>query len=154
MGFALEVPGAPEFADEVIAGRLAKRMEAGDTTLTLMEEDAGSFPTGEGIVRVGNERMSYERREGNLLLSLGRSGNAVAHDTVIGPPRRLQWQGGPRWSRHHDNMSSVSALVTSGGRVFYIFDEGPHASIELPSKWKLMWSASVGSRVPPRRSWA
>ena len=66
------------------------------------------------------------------------SGNAVAHDTVIGPPRRLQWQGGPRWSRHHDNMSSVSALVTSGGRVFYIFDEGPHASIELPSKWTLI----------------
>ena len=65
-------------------------------------------------------------------------GNAVAHDTVIGPPRRLQWQGSPRWSRHHDHMSSVSACVSSGGRVFYIFDEGLRASILLPPKWKLI----------------
>ncbi len=63
--------------------------------------------------------------------------NPVAHDTV-GPPRRLQWVGSPRWSRHHDNMSSVSAVVSSGGRVFYIFDEGSRSSIILPSKWSLI----------------
>jgi outer membrane protein assembly factor BamB len=63
--------------------------------------------------------------------------NPVAHDTV-GPPRRLQWVGSPRWSRHHDNMSSVSAVVSSGGRVFTIFDEGSRSSIFLPSKWKLI----------------
>ena len=65
-------------------------------------------------------------------------GNAVAHDSVVGPPRRLQWVGSPRWSRHHDHMSSVSAAVSAGGRVFYIFDEGLPASIQLPSKWKLI----------------
>ena len=65
-------------------------------------------------------------------------GNAVAHDTVIGPPRRLQWQGSPRWARHHDHMSSVSACVTSGGRVFYILDEAPRASILTPPDWKLI----------------
>ncbi|MFH1919311.1 MAG: class I SAM-dependent methyltransferase, partial [Planctomycetota bacterium] len=54
--------------------------------------------------------------------------NPVAHDPV-GPPRRLQWVGSPRWSRHHDNMSSVSAVVSTGGRVFYIFDEGSRSSI-------------------------
>ncbi|MHC4406930.1 MAG: outer membrane protein assembly factor BamB family protein, partial [Planctomycetota bacterium] len=63
--------------------------------------------------------------------------NPVAHDTV-GPPRRLQWVGSPRWSRHHDNMSSVSVVVSSGGRVFTIFDEGSCASIFLPSKWALI----------------
>ncbi len=63
--------------------------------------------------------------------------NAVAHDAV-GPPRRLQWVGSPRWARHHDNMSSVSAVVSSQGRVFTIFDEGSGASIFLPSKWALI----------------
>ena len=43
------------------------------------------------------------------------SNNAVSHDTVVAPPRRLQWLGGPRWARHHDRMSSVSAVVSSGG---------------------------------------
>ncbi len=66
------------------------------------------------------------------------TGNAVSNDTVIGPPRRLQWVGGPAWSRHHEHMSSLSALVSSGGRIFYIFDEGSRASIQMPPKWKLI----------------
>ena len=64
--------------------------------------------------------------------------NAVAHDTVVGPPRRMQWVGGPRYARHHDRMSSVSAAVSSGGRVFYIFDEATPASILAPSRWALI----------------
>ncbi len=66
------------------------------------------------------------------------SGNAVAHDSVVGPPRHLQWVGSPRWARHHDHMASVSALVSTGGRIFYIIDEGPKASIQLPPKWFLI----------------
>ncbi len=65
-------------------------------------------------------------------------GNAVAHDTVVGPPRRLQWLGSPRWSRHHDRMASMSALVTAGGRLFLIQDEGSRVSILLPPKWTLL----------------
>ncbi len=61
-------------------------------------------------------------------------GNAVAHDSVVGPPRHFQWVGSPRWSRHHDRMASLSALVSAGGRIFYIFDEGPTASIQLPPR--------------------
>ncbi len=66
------------------------------------------------------------------------SNNAVAHDEVVGPPRRLQWQCGPRWSRHHDHMASVSAMVSSGDRVFYIVDEGSRMSPQLPSDWQLV----------------
>ncbi|MEE8321538.1 MAG: PQQ-binding-like beta-propeller repeat protein, partial [Gammaproteobacteria bacterium] len=65
-------------------------------------------------------------------------GNAVSHDTVVGPPKHLQWVGGPRWARHHDHMASMSAMVSAGNRVFYIFDEGSTASIMLPSKWALI----------------
>ena len=66
------------------------------------------------------------------------SGNAVSNDTVVGPPRRLQWVGSPLWGRHHEHMSSVTALVSSGGRLFYIMDEGSRASIQLPAKWQLI----------------
>jgi outer membrane protein assembly factor BamB len=66
------------------------------------------------------------------------SNNAVSHDTVIAPPSRMQWIGSPRYARHHDRMSSVSAAVTTGGRVFYIFDEAPRASILVPPEWSLI----------------
>lgn len=65
-------------------------------------------------------------------------GNPVAHDTVVAPPERLQWVGSPRWSRHHDRMSSLSALVSSRGRMYYILDEGSRISIQLPSNWQLI----------------
>jgi len=66
------------------------------------------------------------------------SGNAVAHDRRVGPPRHLQWQAGPRWSRHHDHMASVSAMVSARGRTFYILDEGSRVSPQLPADWKLI----------------
>lgn len=65
-------------------------------------------------------------------------GNPVAHDTAVAPPERLQWVGSPRWSRHHDRMASLSALVSSQGRMYYILDEGSRVSIELPSNWQLI----------------
>ena len=65
-------------------------------------------------------------------------GNATSHDQVVAPPERLQWVGSPRWSRHHDRMSSLSAMVSAGGRIFYIMDEGSRISILLPSKWALI----------------
>ncbi len=48
----------------------------------------------------------------------GADGNPASADTRVGPPRRLQWTSGPRWARHHDHMASLTALVSSGGRVF------------------------------------
>jgi len=68
----------------------------------------------------------------------GADGNAVAKDTRVGPPRRLQWVGSPRWSRHHDRMASMSAMTSSRGRLFYVMDEGSRVSIQLPPDWKLI----------------
>jgi len=64
--------------------------------------------------------------------------NAVSHDALVGPPRHLQWICDPDWSRHHDHMASLSAMVSAGGRVFYIIDEGPREAILLPAKWMLV----------------
>ena len=55
--------------------------------------------------------------------------NAVAKDTVVGPPSHLQWLANPKWSRHHDHISAMTALVSAGGRIFYIMDEGSRESI-------------------------
>ena len=66
------------------------------------------------------------------------SGNPVARDRVVGPPRHMQWVGSPTWTRHHDHMSSFSAMVSANGRVFYIIDEGPRAEIQLPPEWMLV----------------
>ena len=66
------------------------------------------------------------------------SNNAVAHDSVIEPPSRYQWVAGPRYSRQHDHMSSVSAVVSANGRLFYIFDEATRASVLTPPKWRLI----------------
>jgi len=66
------------------------------------------------------------------------SNNAVSHDRLVEPPRHVQWIGSPRWTRNHDRMSSMSALVAAQGRIFYIMDEGSRASILLPPRWKLV----------------
>jgi outer membrane protein assembly factor BamB len=68
----------------------------------------------------------------------GPNNNAVARDTVVDSPRRLQWDGGPKWTRSHEKMSSMTAMVSAGERVFYIMDEGPSSSVQLPPKWQLV----------------
>ena len=68
----------------------------------------------------------------------GPSNNAVADDAVVGPPRRLQWVCPPRWSRSHEHLASLSAAVSAGGRLFYILDKGPVASVAMPPQWTLV----------------
>jgi len=66
------------------------------------------------------------------------SNNAVASDTVVGPPKRVQWTCGPQWARSHDHLSTTSAVVSAGGRVFTIIDEGPTAFAAMKPKWRLV----------------
>ncbi len=66
------------------------------------------------------------------------SNNAVSDDTVVDPPRGLRWTCGPEYARSHEHFSSMSAMVTAGGRIFYIIDKGPISSVYLPPQWKLV----------------
>ncbi|HIE51460.1 MAG TPA: methyltransferase domain-containing protein [Armatimonadetes bacterium] len=66
------------------------------------------------------------------------SNNAVANDSVVGPPHHIQWVAGPRNTRHHEHLASISVVVSAGGRIFYIIDEAPTASILLRPKWSLL----------------
>ncbi|MDP6635295.1 MAG: PQQ-binding-like beta-propeller repeat protein [Phycisphaerae bacterium] len=84
----------------------------------------------------------------------GPSNNAVAKDSVVGPPKRVQWICGPQWARSHDHLSTTSAMVSAAGRVFYIIDEGSTAFAAMKPKWKLiardafngvlLWKRNVG----------
>ena len=68
------------------------------------------------------------------------SNNAVARDTRVGPPRRMQWVCGPLWTRSHEYTSSLVAMVSAAGRIFYIFDEGLTGvtPASLPERWMLI----------------
>ncbi|MFZ5833199.1 MAG: PQQ-binding-like beta-propeller repeat protein, partial [Planctomycetota bacterium] len=68
----------------------------------------------------------------------GPDNNAVAHDSLVGAPLHVQWVGGPKWARHHNHLSSTSAMVSAAGRLFAIVDEGPTASLALPPDWQLI----------------
>ena len=85
------------------------------------------------------------------------SGNAVANDRQIGPPRRLRWVAGPKWCRSHEFPSSVSAVVTAGGRIFTILDEGPTGVYKkLPQRCKLVARDAANGVLlwkEPMRQW-
>ncbi|MFC1497418.1 PQQ-binding-like beta-propeller repeat protein [Verrucomicrobiota bacterium] len=71
---------------------------------------------------------------------LHSAGNdAVSADTQVGIPKSLRWDAGPRWCRSHEFPSSVNCVVTSGGRIFTIFDEAPSGVfMKLPQKCSLI----------------
>ncbi len=85
------------------------------------------------------------------------TGNAVAKDSRIATPKHLQWQAEPKRTRDHDALASISAMTSSGGRMFYILDEGLTSLIHRPAKWHLvardafngmlLWKRSIDSWV-------
>ena len=66
------------------------------------------------------------------------SNNAVCKDKRVRRPRHLQWYAGPKRARHHDALASLSAMTSSRGRLFYIFDEGATSMMHRPAHWKLV----------------
>ncbi|MHC4432451.1 MAG: outer membrane protein assembly factor BamB family protein, partial [Planctomycetota bacterium] len=70
----------------------------------------------------------------------GADNNAVSRDKAVGPPQRIQWVCGPAYARSHEINSSMAAMVSGEGRIFYIWDEGPVGQPEkrFPSQWSLI----------------
>ncbi len=70
----------------------------------------------------------------------GPGNNPVAADTVVGPPRHLQWTAGPRWLRTHEEPTGITSMVTAGGRLFYTLDLGPIgiSDARMPEQWSLI----------------
>ncbi|MHC4071321.1 MAG: outer membrane protein assembly factor BamB family protein [Planctomycetota bacterium] len=68
----------------------------------------------------------------------GADNNCVAQDTVVGPPRQVQWISGPAWTRAHIGAATISSMVSSGGRLFTIEDTETAENPLLPANWKLV----------------
>ncbi len=68
------------------------------------------------------------------------AGNAVAADRRVAPATALQWVVEPMYCRSHEIDSSVPAMVSANGRLFYILDEGPPGITDprFPSRWAII----------------
>jgi len=119
----------------------------------LVAEDLGKVPMDEVIRILSPNGLAYLRKGDKWTKIIkprakqidewthylhGPGNNAVSGDTVVGPPRHMQWVAGPRWSRNHHKLNSISSVVTSKGRIFCIVDEASPANINLPGKWSIM----------------
>ncbi len=121
----------------------------------LVSEDLGKIPMDEVKRVLAPGGVAYIKTGGNWTKTVkprpqeidewthflhDASNNAVAHDALVGPPRYMQWVAKPLWLRSHETESGVSALVSAGGRVFYILDEGLIGIVDerLPCTWSLV----------------
>ena len=86
------------------------------------------------------------------------SNNAVANDSVVGPPRSLQWVAPPLWLRSHETPSGIQSPVLASGRIFYFFDEGLIGITDerLPDRWSLICRDAFNGKLlwkRPLDSW-
>ncbi|MGB2821667.1 MAG: PQQ-binding-like beta-propeller repeat protein [Phycisphaerae bacterium] len=140
----------------------AKRLPyVGGLVNLLVAEDMGDVPVAEAMRVLAPGGALYARQDGPLDGAGGRrwtktvkprpgntdewthflhdaSGNAVAHDDVVGPPRHVQWIAAPRHARSHEHTPSINALVSAAGRIFYIADEGAIGSLRQSPRWHLV----------------
>jgi outer membrane protein assembly factor BamB len=121
----------------------------------IVAEDLGQVPMAEVLRALAPLGVTYLKQGGNWSKTVkpwpkdidewthylhGADNNAVAQDSRVGPPRRLQWCCEPLWSRSHAFNSSLCAMVSAKGRLFYIVDEGLTSITKnpIPEKWTLI----------------
>jgi len=112
---------------------------ADDLANLIVAEDLNGVPTEEVMRVLCPKGAAYLKQAGRWTMTVkpwpkeidewthflhDASNNAVAKDTQVASPRRLKWVCGPLWTRSHEFNSSLCAMVSAGGRLFYIFDEG------------------------------
>ena len=142
---------------KVSVGRLGDgRLPYVDNLVNLVvSENLGGVSMKEVMRVLAPGGLAYIHKDGNWIKTIkprpddidewthflhDASNNAVARDTQVGPPRRLKWICGPLWTRSHEFISSLCAMVSSNGRLFYIFDEGLTGvtAETIPERWMLI----------------
>ena len=83
----------------------------------------------------------------------GADGNPVSQDSLVGPPRELQWIAGPRYSKQHWGPR-LGAAVTAGGRLFTVEDETPTSMFNIADRWALIARDAFNGVVLWRRELA
>ncbi|MBM4016858.1 MAG: methyltransferase domain-containing protein [Planctomycetes bacterium] len=132
----------------------ADRLPYADNLVNLLvSADLGRIPVQEAMRVVAPQGAAYVKSGGAWSVAVkprpkevdewthylhDASGNAVARDSLVGPPGRVQWIADPRHTRSHEHIPSINALVSAAGRIFYVADEGPIASLREPPQWHLV----------------
>lgn len=72
----------------------------------------------------------------------GPDNNALAEDTVVGPPRHLQWCSEPMWGRDHHaekgTYPTVRTVLSSQGRLISLIDQTKTSDMKVPSQWAVV----------------
>ena len=109
-----------------------------------------------GVARSGSARLRIARKPWPQEIDQwthflhSAAGNAVAADQRVAPATALQWIVEPKYCRSHEIDSSLPAMVSADGRLFYILDEGPIGITDprFPARWVLIARDAFNGRVP------
>ncbi len=124
----VELPEAE--MDRVLAPRgVLICKSASNTTKLAFQKTRGSFVYRKPVPDAIDDWPMHMYEPGN---------NAVSRDRIVGPPKHLQWRSGPTWTRSHEFASSLNAMVSMKGKLFYIMDGGSRLNPLLPEKWSLV----------------
>lgn len=131
-----------------------KKLPYVDNLATLVVcEDAQAVPANELLRVLRPYGAAVVKRDGQWRATLkpqlagadeweqhfrGADNNAVAQDTLVGPPRRYQWLGEPQWQRSHLAMPSINSMVSTKGRLFTVEDTASAEHPALPGKQALV----------------
>ncbi|MHC4112480.1 MAG: outer membrane protein assembly factor BamB family protein, partial [Planctomycetota bacterium] len=135
----------------------------------IVVQDAGKVPMDEMMRVLAPGGVAYVQRKGKWEKTVkawpdnidqwthflhDASNNAVANDSVVGPPRSLQWIAPPLWLRSHETPSGIQSPVSAAGRLFYFFDEGLIGITDerLPDRWSLVCRDAFNGRLLWKRS--
>lgn len=146
----------------------------------LVVEEKGELTQGEMMRVLAPGGMAFVRLSGEWVKKVkpvpadtdewthflhGPDNNAVARDERVSYPEHLQWLALPRWTRDHDTTPSIFGVVSAGGRIFYVQDEGPISVFDdrLPGRHVLiardayngveLWRRRIPSWYPGRMIW-
>ena len=126
-----------------------KTLPYGDNTINLLVADAlGKVPVAEamrvltplGAMVIGGKKTvkPWPENIDDWPQYLNKAdNNAVAKDSVAGPPRLVQWVGDPVWGRSHMGIPTVAAMVSGNGRLFTIEDAAPPDNPFLPAAFRI-----------------
>ena len=121
----------------------------------LVAEDLGKVPMAEVLRVLVPDGVAYVKSGGEWKVT-GKpwpesidewghylhdaTGNAVARDSEVGPPKHMRWVCEPLYARSHEIDTTVAAVVSARGRLFYILDEGLTGITDerLPERWAVV----------------
>jgi hypothetical protein len=113
-----DLPFIPNMVNVLVVDSTAARILREEILRVLVPDGIALVRNGNSLKVIQKERPQEYDDWTHYLHDAGN--NAVSMDTQIDSIACQQWVGGPPWSRHHDHVASLTALVSDGRRIFYV----------------------------------